>query len=308
MILLILPLLLIVLEGIFTASETGLISIENIKVLRARKDKKKWAIRTHNFLSAPERFFSTILFCENFILVIASTLFAKFFIGRLGDNGAFFSTLILSIFSLTVGQFIPKSIALSNPEKAMNVLSGIIHYVEIIAFPFVYFYAKISKSIAHLFKGDTEAEIIGRLDIIYAMSEYEKKASMLAARLFDFSKRKVNEVMIPLEAVFSCKKGAEREALSKKHERIYTRIPVYRSRPDNIIGVFNIKDYFYSDKIILRKPFFVQANERCMFIFSTMKQKGEHMAIVRGEENRVVGIVTLEDLIEELVGEIRDEK
>jgi len=308
MVLLVLPILLIVLEGIFTASETGLVSIENIKVLKAKKDKKKWAMHTSNFLSAPERFFSTILFCENFILVIASTLFAKFFIGQFGDNGAFFSTLILSVVSLTVGQFIPKSIALSNPERTMNILSGAINYVQITTYPLVYLYAMVSKSIAHLFKGDTEVDTIGRLDIIYAMSEYEKKASMLATRLFDFSKRKVNEVMIPLEAVFSCKKGTEKQALSKEHGRIYTRIPVYKSRTDNIIGIFNIKDYFYSDKIILRKPFFVSAEERCMTIFTTMKQKGEHMAIVRDEKNRVVGIVTLEDLIEELVGEIRDEK
>lgn len=308
MIFLIIPILLIILQGIFTASETGLVSIENIKVLKAKKENKSWGIRVSNFLSAPERFFSTILVCENFILVVASTLFAKFFIEYLGRNGVFFSTFILSLLSVTFGQFIPKSIALSNPDRIMSILSGLIYYIENITYPVVYFYANISKKFARLFKSTTEADSIRRSDIIYAMSEYEKEASMLAARLFNFSKRVVTEVMIPLNAVFSCKKGSELDAISKKHKRIYTRIPVYRNRHDNIIGMFNIKDYFYTNKITLRKPFFVNANERCMSIFSIMKQKGEHMAIVRNDDNCILGIVTLEDLIEELVGEIRDEK
>ncbi len=308
MLLLLIPLLLIILQGIFTASETGLISLENVTILKAKRENKKWAILVDNFLTRPELFFSTILICENFILVIASTLFAKFFIERFGSNSVVFSTIILSFISLTIGLFIPKSIALSYPSTVMKNLSRIIYYLEILTYPVVYIYANISKSIAHLFKSDTKVESIKRLDIIYAMSEYEDKASKLAARLFNFSKRVVADVMIPLDAVFSCEKGHEREALSKKYKRIYTRIPVYEKVHDNIIGIFNIKDYFYTNRIRLRRPFFVSAHERCMPIFSTMKQKGEHMAIVRDSHKNILGIVTLEDLIEELVGEIRDER
>ncbi len=308
MLLIIIPLLLIILQGIFTASETGLISIENIKILKAKKEKKDWAMRVSNFLTQPERFFSTILVCENFILVVASTLFAKFFIEHFGDRGVIFSTVILSLFSLTVGLFIPKSIALSFPGKVMSHLSGIIYYLEIIAYPVIYFYAGISRNIARLFTTDTETDSIRRLDIVYAMSEYEQKASMLAARLFNFSIRTVSDVMIPLDAVFSCEKGSELEAISKKQKRIYTRVPVYQKERNNIIGIFNIKDYFYTNEIALREPLFVNSHERCMSIFSIMKQKGEHMAIVRDDSKQILGIVTLEDLIEELVGEIRDEK
>jgi len=306
--LLLIPLVLIALQGIFTASETGLISLENITVLKAKRENKKWAILVSYFLSRPEHFFSTILVCENFILVVASTLFAKFFIEHFGNNSVVFSTIILSLFSLTIGLFIPKSIALSRPSMVMKYLSIVIYYIEIITYPIIYFYATISKAVAYLFRSDTKGESIKRLDIIYAMGEYEDKASKLAARLFNFSKRVVADVMIPMDAVFFCEKGHEREALSKKHKRIYTRIPVYEKNRDNIVGIFNIKDYFYTSSIKLRKPFYVNAHERCMSIFSTMKQKGEHMAIVRGENNRILGIVTLEDLIEELVGEIRDER
>ncbi|UCG92040.1 MAG: DUF21 domain-containing protein [candidate division WOR-3 bacterium] len=302
------PLLLIIFEGLFTASETGLISIEKVRVLKARREKRVWALRMSNFLKAPERFFSTILVSENFLIVIASTLFAKFFIDSFGDNGVILSTIFLSLFSLIVGQFIPKSIALTNPEETMVFLSSAIYYVEIITYPIVFFYAQLSKRIARLFKSGTETDLMRRLDIVYAMSEYEKEASTLASRLFNFSRRIVTEVMIPLNAAFLCRKGSELETITTSTKRIYTRIPVYEERYDNIIGIFNIKDYFYTDKVVLRKPFFIHAHERCMSIFLVMKQRGEHMAIVRDEKNQTLGIVTLEDLIEELVGEIRDEK
>ena len=307
MLLLIIPLVLIILEGIFTASETGLVSIENIKVLGAVKEKKRWAERTKYFLAKPERFFSTILVCENIILVIAATLFAKFFIELIGENGAFVSTCIITFVSVTVGQFVPKSFALSNPIRTMSVLSDTIYYIEVITYPIVSLYAHISWALARLFRSATEGDSIRRLDIVYAMSEYEEKASRRAALLFNFSRRSVEEVMIPLDAVFMCEKGFELDVLSQKQKRLYTRIPVFEGQHNNVVGVFNIKDYFYTGTITLRKPFFVNARDRCMTIFSIMKQKGKHMAMVRSENGRIIGIVTLEDLIEELVGEIRDE-
>ncbi len=306
MLLLIIPILLIMLEGIFSASETGLVSIENIKVLGAVKAKKRWAERTKYFLTKPERFFSTILVCENIILVIASTLFAKFFIELIGEQGAFVSTCIITLVSVIIGQFIPKSFALSNPTRTMSFLSNIIYYIEVTTYPIVSLYAQLSRTLAYLFRSATGGDAIRRLDIVYAMSEYEEKTSRRAALLFNFSRRSVEEVMIPLDAVFMCEKGSELNALSKKQKRLYTRIPVFEGKRNNIIGVFNIKDYFYTGTIQLRKPLFVNARDRCMTIFSIMKQKGEHMAIVHGD-GHVTGIVTLEDLIEELVGEIRDE-
>ncbi|KPK72786.1 hypothetical protein AMJ87_03655 [candidate division WOR_3 bacterium SM23_60] len=306
MLLLIIPLVLIILGGLFSASETGLVSIENIKVLGAVREKKRWAKRTKHFLAKPERFFSTILVCENFILVIASTLFAKFFIDLIGEQGVFVSTCIITFVSVTIGQFVPKSFALSYPTRTMSLVSNLIYYLELITYPIVSLYAYVSHVLAGLFKSETEGDSIRQLDIVHAMSEYEEKTSRRAALLFNFSRRRVEEVMIPLTAVFMCERGSELTALSQEQKRLYTRIPVFEGKRNNIIGVFNIKDYFYTGTIQLRKPLFVNARDRCMTIFSIMKQKGEHMAIVHGD-GHVIGIVTLEDLIEELVGEIRDE-
>lgn len=301
------PLLLVILQGFFSASETGLISLEKMRVLKAKREKKLWAIRVSYFLARPERFFSTILVSENFIIVVASTLFAKFFIDRFGDNGAIISTIILSLFTLTVGLFIPKSIALSYPSRVMGYFANPIFYHEIITYPVVSFYAYISKGLAYLLRIKAKSDLIQRSDIIHAISEYEEEARKFASRLFNFSKRKIGEIMIPMDTAFTCRKGTELESLIGEHKRIFTRIPVYDGEKSNIVGVFNIKDYFYEGKIILREPMFVNIDDRCMTIFTTMKQKGEHMAIVLNNQSSAMGIVTLEDLLEELVGEIRDE-
>lgn len=304
----ILPLLLSISIGVFTASETGLVSIEKIKILKAKREKKRWALRLTRFLASPARFFSTILVCENFIIVVASTLYARYFVDLMGDTGIIVSTITLSLFSLMFGQFIPKSIALSHPARTMSVLSGAIYYTEIITYPVVWFYEQLARLVAMLFKSDTETDVMHRLDIVHAMGEYEEEASRLASRLFNFSKRKVGEVMIPMNTAFISAKGEELKTISERKGRMFTRIPVYEGSRSNIVGIFNIKDYLYTNEISLRDPFFVNADDRCMTIFLEMKQKGEHMAIVKDKKNRHKGIVTLEDLIEELVGEIRDEK
>jgi len=304
----IIPIILIFIGAIFSASETGLVSIEYIRIQQAKREKQSWAQIVGLFLARPERFFSTILVCENMILVISSTLFAKFFIDWLGSSGAIYATIILAVISLVIGQFIPKSIALSRPEHTMRVLSRPIRIIEIVTYPFVNIYAFVAKMLSKTLTQGPRSDGIKRLDIIYAMSEYQLKASQLAARLFNFSKQQVGDVMIPLNRVYMSERGDGDAALKPKNGRIYTRIPVYENDRENIVGIFNIKDFFYRGKVLFRKPLFVSAHERCMTIFMNMKQRGQHMAIIHDNENRAIGIVTLEDLIEELVGEIRDER
>ena len=308
MIFLLLPLILIIIQGIFAASETALISLEPSKIIHARKENRKWSHRVDRFLKHPERFFSTILISENVIIVISSTMFAKFFADRFGSSSLIYSTVILSVLSLTFGLFIPKSLALSNPTAVMRVLSEFLFYLEFVIAPVGILYTGIARIITRIFKAEASPSPIHRSDIVYAMSEYEVKSSRLASRLFNFSRFQAVDIMIPLENAYLGQIGHELEAAISARKRIYTRIPIYQEKMNNIIGIFNIKDYFYKGKIMLRKPFFVGSLDRCMMIFLTMKQKGEHMAIVRDKDKIPVGIITLEDLIEELVGEIRDEK
>lgn len=301
---LIIPFILVILQGIFTATETAAISIEKSHLGRARREQKKWALRTYALMRKPDRFFATILVCEDFLLVIAATLLAQYFIALYGGRSVFFSTLIISFASFFLGQFLPKLAALAAPDRIMAALSEPIYIISLVTLPVVYFFSQAAKTIARVFRSEGESDVIRRSDIVYALSEYEKESSLIASRLFNFSKRTVSELMIPLRAVHTAKKGHELESLSLK----VTRLPVYDDENRAIAGIFNVKDYFFTGKFKLRPPFFVRATDRCLPVFLTMKEKVEHLAIVRDENEAPIGIVTLEDLIEELVGEIRDEK
>jgi putative hemolysin len=301
---LVLPFLLVIVQGIFTATETAVISIEKSYLGRARVENKKWALRSHSLMLNPDRFFATILVCEDFLLVVSATLFAQYFIRCFGNRSVFFSTLIISFASFFIGQFLPKLLALAAPHRTLMVLSEPIYVISVVTFPVSYFFSQAAKGIAGLVQGKPQADVIRRSDIVYALSEYEKDSSRIVSRLFNMSRRTVAEVMIPFPAVRVARQGRELETLGYK----MTRLPVFDEENEKIIGIFNVKDYFFTGKFKLRSPYFVHAADRCLPVFLAMKEKIEHMAIVRDENNVPVGIVTLEDLIEELVGEIRDEK
>jgi len=301
---LIIPFLLVILQGVFAATETAAISLEKSFLGRARRENKKWAIRTHNLLREPDRFFATILVCEDFFLVVAATLFAQYFIMHFGNRSVFFSTLIISFASFFLGQYLPKMVALAVPDRIMMVLSEPIYLISLVTLPVVYFFSTIAKTIARLFNSKNRMDAIRRSDIVYALSEYERECSRIASRLFNLSKRTVSEVMIPISAVHIARKGRELETLGFKT----TRLPVYDDENRTIVGIFNVKDYIFTGKFKLRPPYYVRAADRCLPVFLAMKEKVEHLAIVRDDSEAPIGIVTLEDLIEELVGEIRDEK
>lgn len=301
---LIVPFILVILQGVFAATETAAISIEKSYLGKARSEQKKWAIRTHALLQKPDRFFATILVCEMFMLVVSATMFTQYCLIRFGGNSVFISTIILALTSFFIGQFIPKIAALAVPAWIMRALSGPVWIIEAVVGPVVYIFSTFAKAAAFVFRSRTGADVIRSTDIVYALSEYEKESSLIASRLFNFSKRVVAEVMIPLRAVHVSKKGRELEALTWK----VARLPVYDEENRSIIGVLNCKDYLYSGKVKLRPPYYVRNTDRCLPVFLAMKEKAEQLAIVRDDNGVPLGIVTLEDLIEELVGEIRDEK
>uniref|UniRef100_A0A7C4TCQ9 DUF21 domain-containing protein n=1 Tax=candidate division WOR-3 bacterium TaxID=2052148 RepID=A0A7C4TCQ9_UNCW3 len=306
MINLLLPVLFILLIGIFTASETAFLYIEKIKVKRAYSEGKRWAKRVQYFIQSPEQFFTTILFCEDFLLVLASTFFAQFVIQNFGHKWLVFSTIIISIFSLNVGQYIPKSIALINPQKTLILLSEVLFIIKILLTPIVYSFSLLIRLLDNIFKIHYRKDILKHRDIIFAISEYEKDSSLLASRLFDFSRRRVEEVMIPIGMAFILNKNEDILSICIQSKKIFTRIPIYDGDKNNIIGVINTKEYFYTNKLDPKPPYFLKTSDRCMEVFLTMRKNKEHIGIVR-DNNKVVGIITIEDLVEELVGEIREE-
>lgn len=301
-------LFIILVMGIFTASETAFLCVDKTRVFYSAEQNKRWAVITKRFVNNPAEFFSTILVCEDFLIVIASNLLALFFIRNFGENWVCLSTIILSLFSLIFGQLIPKSIALNYPEKTLHLTTGIIWFFRVLLIPIVALFAGITQGIAGLFKNQSKSAIIRHQDIVFAIGEYEKDTSLLASRLFDFSKRKVYEVMVPITMTIACRKDDDFKKFCFESPKIFRHIPIYEKDKNNIIGIVNTRDYFLKGRVEIRPPFFVNENERCMQTFLTMKDNREFMAIVKNENNEVTGIITIYDLIEELVGAIREEQ
>lgn len=302
----VLALVLISLQSVFTAVETAALTIERSALARARREQRTWARRATKILAAPERFFATILVCEDYLLVIASTLLAQCLVPIFGSNSILLATLALSLYSLFAAQYLPKSFALQHPERGLQVLITPVYVIEFLLAPVVAVYAGLARIIASLFRNPVPRDAIRRSDIFFAVSEYEEEASKLIARLFTFSHSRVRDVMVPYASVASVAKGRVLEELRQPQARRYTRVPVVSG--DAIVGIFNTKDYFYHQRMTLRKPYYVTADARCMATFLTMKDRGEHIALVRDDQGAVCGLLTLEDLIEELVGEIREER
>lgn len=304
---LLIPFFLIILIGIFTASETAFLCIEKIRLKKAYDEKKTWANRVYRFTQKPSQFFTMILVCEDFLLVLGSTILAQGIIQTFGNNWLVISTIIMSLFSLIVGQYLPKAIALNNPEKILAVLSELLHLIYTILAPIILLFSTIATFIGNLFKRHTSLDRLRYQDIIFAVSEYEKDTSLLVSRLFVFSRIKIGEIMIPIGMALLCSKDDDIASVCARTQRIFTRIPVYEGNVNNIIGVINTKDYFYTGNLTLEPPFFVNINDRCMAVFIKMQKENQKMGIVQDDRGNVVGIITLWDLIEELVGEIREE-
>ncbi|MEO0094944.1 MAG: CNNM domain-containing protein [candidate division WOR-3 bacterium] len=306
--LIIIALLIVLFIGIFTSSETAFLCVDKTKVLYAAEEKKNWAVITKNFIQKPAEFFSTILICEDFLIVIASNLVAIYFIKIHGERWVFLSSFFLSIVSLICGQLIPKSIALVHPEKLLAITARIIVFFKFFLTPVVALFSGITQSLASLVKTSSVGSIIRHQDIVFAISEYEKDTSLLAARLFDFSKRKVSEIMVPINMALVCRKDEDFKKLCFESGRLFRYVPIFDYEKNEVVGIINTKEYFLYGSVDIKSPFLVNEDEKCMQIFLKMKEKGEHIAIIHDKNHKAVGIITMYDLIEELVGAIREER
>ncbi len=164
-----------------------------------------------------------------------------------------------------------------------------------------------------------QVQTVSRKDFIVALREYDhvlksaagrssRPLSGIATRLFEFSRMKVGEIALPLARVSSVPEDISLSNLCKEIKKCsYSRYPVYQGTPTNITGVIHTKDLLFLPHQRIRRAYIVPSHTRAMAVLTEMHQRGEHLAIVKDENGKVTGIVTLEDLIEELVGEIRSE-
>lgn len=324
-------------NAMLAMAEVAYLSVNKSKVaLHAKKGDKK-AIRVQKILDNSGTVLATIqigitfagFFASAFAAdtyadaIVAKLMFLDVDLEVLRSIVVILITVILSFFNLVLGELFPKNIAIYHPEKITYFMAGTLNAMSKIFYPFVWVLTKSTNSLCKIFKVKADSkEKITEEDIKllilegYKEGTIEKDEKNYIYNVFSFNDKKIKEIMIKKENIIALDVDSDTKKILdtiKKSKR--SRIPVYFETIDNIIGILNIKDLLVSHankeqihlKDILREPFYVSENDIIDDVFKYMQKEQQGLLIVHDEHHKVVGLVTMEDIVEEIVGEIYDE-
>lgn len=326
--------ILILLNGVLSASEIAFLSIEKFELDKMVRKRKKNAKKIRKVLEEPSNFLSTIQVGITLAGFLSSAFAASTFADKIMGSGFIFInasftnaflviiiTIILSYFTLVFGELVPKKIALSNPFKVASFSVTLINLMQVIFYPLIKLLAVSTNFICKVLKieekeDDFTEEDIKRIILTGTRDGIiEKKEQEYIFNIFKFNDTTVDKVMTPKEDCELINVNIKFGALLKKLKRTkFTRYPVYDGNTNNIVGIFNVKDYIMykkdNDDFDLKKLLFkvkkFDYDEKIDEVFASMQKEHVKMAIVV-KNKEFIGVVTLEDAIEEILGNIYDE-
>ncbi|OIP89927.1 MAG: hypothetical protein AUK24_05505 [Syntrophaceae bacterium CG2_30_49_12] len=332
---LLLIMLCLSLEGLFSGGEIALVSSDINKIRRKARSGSRSAALTLKLLERPDWFFSTALTGTNLCAVTGTTVATALFISLFGTvRGEMISALVMVPTVLVMAEIIPKSICQQHPEYMAARLSWFIWAASWILFPAVYLISRISRGTVRIFMGEKDGSpspYITREGLKAVLADRGPQSDILSGekemvkRIFDFTEVTVARIMVPLSAMTALPVTATlREAVLLAAGKKYLRIPVYRDQMFNIIGVLHYFDLLktlhgYDQGQLPLSPddtiasclrpavFCVPETKLAKELLVELQGRGERMAVVVDEYGGAVGIVTIEDILEEIVGEIDDE-
>ena len=334
--------ILVILIGInafFASSEIAFISLNDAKIEKQAKDGDKKAKSIQNMLKDPSKFLATIqigVTLAGFLSsAFAADTFAEVLSPKLYNLMPFIQeqtwraisiiliTLILSYFTLVFGELVPKRLAMKYTEKIAFSSVGIIKAISVIASPFVKLLTLSTNAVSKIFKiTENEEEVVTEEEIRMMIDVGEEKgvigvaAKEMLNNVFEFNDKIVSEIMIPRTEVFALDKELTiKEVIDILSEDTrYSRVPVYEETIDNIVGIVYIKDILLSKKDenkkikeLMKKAYYVPETITVDKLFEEMRKNKKQISIVIEEHGGTSGIVTMEDILEEIVGEIYDE-
>ncbi|WP_309119713.1 hemolysin family protein [Paenibacillus sp.] len=334
---------LIVLNAFFAASEIALISLNDNKIKAMAEEGHKKAGLLHKLLSEPSRFLATIQIGITLAGFMASAFAAESFAGRLADAlyatgipisieiletvSVVLITVSLSYFTLVLGELVPKRIAMEKSEAiAMFAVMPLTALSKLTA-PFVKLLTLSTNVLVRLFGVDpnadkeqvTEEEIRMMVDVGKENGAIDETEKRMINNIFEFDNKSVSDIMTHRRNVVSFPLSITlREAASRIHEEKFTRFPVYDEHIDNIVGILHVKDLLpfiaegreastFDLQAMIRKPYFVPESKKIDELLKELQLNKVHMAVAIDEYGGTAGVVTIEDLIEEIVGNIYDE-
>jgi len=305
---LILGVLAILLQGFFAGSESAYVITNAVRAAhRTRKTRKQEKII--ELLNNLDLVLVITLVGTNIAVVLSSFFLTTFFLEQLGEWGTTVAIIVGSVTGLIMGEYLPKSLARSRAESIVIATSGFFSISSAVSRPFRKLFR--SKQSA---QRQGERLSITRLDMLTAIQlgerigSIEEKTSPRVANLFSAFDTPLADVMTPWDRVVTISAGSRRKTILNVIEKEgYTRYPVVDRRKGTIKGVLHAKDLLNA-KFHLRQPFFTEPGARITELLKTMQNNRAHMAVVLDRNQEPMGLVTLEDLLEEFIGEIRSEE
>ena len=339
---LLLQLVLILLNAFFAATEIAVISLNEKRVKARAEDGDKKAVKMLRMIEEPTRFLSTIQIGITLANLLGSAFAADNFAERL--SGFFIQTfqiseaytgvintvaivvitIILSFFTLVLGELVPKRVAMRHKEKLAEAVCGAISFLAVVLKPIIWLLTVSTNGVLRLFGIDPQAkeepasteDIILMLDAGVDEGSLDQNDIEYIKNVFKLDGMIAEDVMMPRKSVvFVAQDETDEEIMKKIEEEGYSRMPVYAEKEDHIIGILHTRDYllkrgtpgFTLDQVML-PPVFVPETAHLDALFKDMQTGHNHMVIVVNEYGETAGIVTMEDILEELVGEIWDER
>jgi len=311
-------------SAFFSASETGLMTLSKIRLRQMVDSEIKGANRVNKLLKNPSKLLGGILVGNNIANIGASALATSLAITYWGESGVGIATVVMTILVLIFGEITPKSLAAQNSEKIALKVAKPLSIITFILNPIVVVLIYITNSFVKMFGGEvgmkkpfiTEEELKTMVSVSHEEGVLEGEEKQMIYNVFEFGDSKAKDVMTPRTDMVVANKNSTYEELIKIfREEQFSRLPIYEETIDNIIGVLYIRDLIFfedgKEEFVIEKhmraPYFTYEYKSTVDLFAEMREKRVPISILLDEYGGTVGIVTIEDLVEEIVGDLVDE-
>jgi gliding motility-associated protein GldE len=315
---------LFILSGFFSGSETALMSVNRVKIRHLAQEGDSKAKTVDNLLDQPDKLLTTILVGNNLINIAASSIATALAIALFGNKGVGIATGVVTLFILIFGEITPKSFATQNPILASKWVAKYIKIFSYIFAPFIKVLTFITSFIIRAYGGTpqqkkpfvTEEEIKKFVNVGEREGVIEADEKEMINSIFDFDDTIVKEIMIPrIDMICVNIETPIEELIDIIIDMGYSRVPVYNGTVDNIVGIVYAKDLLnlfdkrenVEIKKIMRPAYYVPETKEVDSLLTELRKQKIHMAIILDEYGGTEGLVTIEDLLEEIVGDIQDE-
>ncbi len=322
---LVIVLILLMLSAFFSSAETALTTVNKVRVRTLAENGDKRAAMVASVIENPGKMLSTILIGNNIVNLSASSLMTTLALRVFGSAAVGIATGVLTLLILVFGEITPKTMSTMYAEQISFAYAGVIHVLMIILTPVIFIVNKLSRGVLFILRVDpdkkqdpmTEDELRTIVEVSHEEGVIETEEKKMINNVFDFGDAVAKDVMVPrIDMIMVDVDASFSELMSLFQEERFTRIPVYEENTDNVIGIVNMKDFIlfdhekeknFSVRDYLREPLYTYEYKKTAELMLEMRKTFNNIAIVLDEYGATAGLITLEDMLEEIVGEIRDE-